>query len=216
MTSIAAREVYRLASVYCATKHALSALARSFRVELQGHGIKVTEIAPGMVDTAIREGSTHPAVTASVAARKFAPLTAEEVDRYAYRRSSVLCVEIVGEPRVVAGRNVNDQSGYVQVATCRLGNGGQADVQLGWARGLSAVSWEGGEVTGSIEPLRTGFAKLVADPPLEGLAASAPPKKKVIDHMAYAGQWFFFALTALLIYFLAIRSTLAGRREGED
>ncbi len=144
------------------------------------------------------------------------PLTAEEVDRYAYRRSSVLCVEIVGEPRVVAGRNANDQSGYVQVATCRLGNGGQADVQLGWARGLSAVSWEGGEVTGSIEPLRTGFAKLVADPPLEGLAASAPPKKKVIDHMAYAGQWFFFALTALIIYFLAIRSKLAGRREGED
>ena len=39
MSSIAAREVYRLASVYCATKHALSALARSFRIELrhQGH-----------------------------------------------------------------------------------------------------------------------------------------------------------------------------------
>ena len=144
------------------------------------------------------------------------PLTAEEVDRYAYRRSSILCVEIVGEPRVVAGRNANDQSGYVQVATGRLGNGGQADVQLGWARGPSAVSWEGGEVTGSIEPLRTGFAKLVADPPVEGLSASAPPKKKVIDHMAYAGQWFFFALTALVIYFLAIRSKLAGRREGGD
>jgi len=34
--------------------------------------------------------------------------------------------------------------------------------------------------------------------------------------MAYAGQWFFFALTALVIYFLAIRSKLAGRREGGD
>ena len=51
MSSIAAREVYRLASVYCATKHALSALARAFRIELQAHGIKVTEVAPGMVDT---------------------------------------------------------------------------------------------------------------------------------------------------------------------
>ena len=57
MTSIAAREVYKLASVYSATKHALSALARSFRIELQGKGIKVTEVAPGMVDTEIRAGS---------------------------------------------------------------------------------------------------------------------------------------------------------------
>ncbi|MDX1704809.1 MAG: SURF1 family cytochrome oxidase biogenesis protein [Altererythrobacter ishigakiensis] len=144
------------------------------------------------------------------------PLTPEDVDRFAYRRSSLICEEILGEPRVVAGRNANDQTGYVQVATCRLGNGAQADVQLGWARGPSLVVWEGGEVTGSIEPLRTGLAKLIADPPVEGLSASAPPKKKVIDHMAYAGQWFFFALTALVIYFLAIRMKLAGRREGGD
>jgi len=79
MSSIAAREVYRLASVYCATKHALSALARSLRIELQGHGIKVTEVAPGMVDTEIRAGSTHPDVLASVATRKFKALTADEV-----------------------------------------------------------------------------------------------------------------------------------------
>jgi NADP-dependent 3-hydroxy acid dehydrogenase YdfG len=79
MTSIAAREVYQLGSIYCATKHALSALARSFRIELQGHGIKVTEIAPGMVDTEIRAGSDHPRVLAAVSARKFDPLTPEEV-----------------------------------------------------------------------------------------------------------------------------------------
>jgi NADP-dependent 3-hydroxy acid dehydrogenase YdfG len=79
MTSIAAREVYQLGSIYCATKHALSALARSFRIELQGHGIKVTEIAPGMVDTEIRAGSDHPRVIAAINSRKFDPLTAEEV-----------------------------------------------------------------------------------------------------------------------------------------
>jgi NADP-dependent 3-hydroxy acid dehydrogenase YdfG len=85
MSSIAAREVYRLASVYCATKHALSALARSFRLELQGAGIRVTEVAPGMVDTDIRTGSNHPDVLASVANRKFKPLTAQEVaDAVAY------------------------------------------------------------------------------------------------------------------------------------
>jgi len=79
MTSTAAREIYPLGSIYCATKHALSALARALRVELQARGVKVTEIAPGMVDTDIRATSTHPAVTAALEARKFSPLTPEEV-----------------------------------------------------------------------------------------------------------------------------------------
>nr|WP_298896849.1 SURF1 family cytochrome oxidase biogenesis protein [uncultured Altererythrobacter sp.] len=144
------------------------------------------------------------------------PLNPEAVDQFAYRRSSVDCRQVLREPRIVAGRNVNDQAGYVQVVTCELGNGAQADVQLGWAGGPNAVSWDGGKIVGSIEPLRTGLAKLIADPPVEGLSASAPPRKKVIDHMAYAGQWFFFALTALIIYFLAIRKKLSERREGED
>lgn len=98
MTSIAAREVFRLASVYCATKHALSALARSFRLELQGHGIKVTEIAPGMVDTEIRASSTHPAVAASVAARKFKALTTDEVAEavwYAAQANPNLCPDLI-------------------------------------------------------------------------------------------------------------------------
>ena len=79
MTSTAAREVYPLGSIYCATKHALSAFARALRVELQLKGIKVTEVAPGMVDTGIRNDSNHPAVIAAVNARKFDPLTPEEV-----------------------------------------------------------------------------------------------------------------------------------------
>ena len=79
MTSTAAREVYPLGSVYSATKHALSALARSLRVELQSHGIKVTEIAPGMVDTDIRATSNHPSVIKALEARKFSPLAPEEV-----------------------------------------------------------------------------------------------------------------------------------------
>ena len=79
MTSTAAREVYPLGSIYCATKHALSAYARALRVELQSKGLKVSEIAPGMVDTDIRNHSDHPAVIAAVNARKFEPLTPEEV-----------------------------------------------------------------------------------------------------------------------------------------
>ena len=79
MSSTAAREVYRLGVIYCATKHALSALTRGFRIELQGFGIRVTEIAPGMVDTDIRNASPHPAVQAALKARKFEPLTPQEV-----------------------------------------------------------------------------------------------------------------------------------------
>jgi NADP-dependent 3-hydroxy acid dehydrogenase YdfG len=79
MSSTAARDVYRLGVIYCATKHALSALTRGFRLELQGFGIKVTEIAPGMVDTDIREASQHPSVIAALSARKFSPLTPQEV-----------------------------------------------------------------------------------------------------------------------------------------
>ena len=79
MSSIAAREVYRLGVIYCTTKHALSAFARGLRIELQGDGIKVTEIAPGMVDTGIRATSDHPSVVEAVKARKFEALTSEEV-----------------------------------------------------------------------------------------------------------------------------------------
>jgi NADP-dependent 3-hydroxy acid dehydrogenase YdfG len=98
MSSIAAREVYRLASVYAATKHALSALARSLRIELQGHGIKVTEVAPGMVDTEIRAGSEHPEVLASVAKRKFKALTSDEVAQavvYAVGASPNCCPDLI-------------------------------------------------------------------------------------------------------------------------
>lgn len=79
ITSLSARNVNPMAASYAATKHALSAYAKGFRVELKSLGIKVTEIAPGMVDTHIRDGSTHPKVLESIASRKFVPLTPEDV-----------------------------------------------------------------------------------------------------------------------------------------
>lgn len=79
ITSGAARSVAAHGVVYAATKHALSAFAKGFRLELKSHRIKVSEIAPGMVDTDIRKSSTHPEVLRSLAARKFAPLRAQEV-----------------------------------------------------------------------------------------------------------------------------------------
>lgn len=49
--SIAAKEVYPNGNVYCATKHAVDALSKAMRVDLLPHGIKVTAIHPGMVET---------------------------------------------------------------------------------------------------------------------------------------------------------------------
>lgn len=49
--SIAGKEVYPNGNVYCATKHAVDALNKGMRMDLLPHGIKVTAIHPGMVDT---------------------------------------------------------------------------------------------------------------------------------------------------------------------
>lgn len=49
--SIAGQEVYPNGNVYCATKHAVDALNKGMRIDLLPHGIKVTAINPGMVET---------------------------------------------------------------------------------------------------------------------------------------------------------------------
>jgi NADP-dependent 3-hydroxy acid dehydrogenase YdfG len=49
--SIAGKEVYPAGNVYCATKHAVDALTKAMRMDLLKHGIKVTQIAPGTVET---------------------------------------------------------------------------------------------------------------------------------------------------------------------
>jgi NADP-dependent 3-hydroxy acid dehydrogenase YdfG len=51
IASIAGKEVYENGAVYCASKHAVDALSRGMRIDLLKHGIKVTNIAPGMVET---------------------------------------------------------------------------------------------------------------------------------------------------------------------
>lgn len=49
--SIAGFEVYRGGAGYTATKHAVRAISRTLRIELNGEPIRITEIAPGMVET---------------------------------------------------------------------------------------------------------------------------------------------------------------------
>jgi len=51
ITSIAGKEVYPNGNVYCATKHAVDALTKAMRMDFLNRNIKVTSIAPGMVET---------------------------------------------------------------------------------------------------------------------------------------------------------------------
>lgn len=49
--SIAGKEVYPNGNVYCATKHAVDALTKGIRIDTVHDGIKVSQIAPGAVET---------------------------------------------------------------------------------------------------------------------------------------------------------------------
>jgi len=49
--SIAGHEVYPGGNVYCATKFAVRALSKGLRLDLNGTPIRVSEVAPGMVET---------------------------------------------------------------------------------------------------------------------------------------------------------------------
>jgi NADP-dependent 3-hydroxy acid dehydrogenase YdfG len=49
--SIAGKDVYLNGNVYCASKFAVDALTKALRADLLPYGIKVTSVAPGMVET---------------------------------------------------------------------------------------------------------------------------------------------------------------------
>ena len=49
--SIAGKDVYQRGNVYCATKFAVDALTKSMRIDLLEHGIRVSQISPGLVET---------------------------------------------------------------------------------------------------------------------------------------------------------------------
>ena len=119
-----------------------------------------------------------------------------------YRRSSFICDRVL-ERRTTAGTAASGRKGLAHIARCALDSGGEAEVELGWSYELDEPEWSGGEVSGIVAP----GPRLVATPPQAGLAPLAPPDPADVpnNHLSYAGQWFFFALTAVAIYILALR-----------
>ncbi len=130
------------------------------------------------------------------------PSSEAEVERALYRVATVDCRQVL-ETRTTAGRNDADVPGLAHTARCALVGGGEATVVLGWSAAPTAIDWQGGTVSGTIAP----GPRLVAFEPLPGLEPLARPDPRDLpdNHLAYAGQWFLFALTALVIYVLALR-----------
>jgi len=123
-----------------------------------------------------------------------------------FRWSQFDCERVLGI-RTTAATSAAGDSGVAQVAHCEIDGGGEAEVALGWSRPTQQIAWHGGRVSGVIAPGGTLGGMLHASPPAPALEPLAPPDPGDLpnNHLAYAGQWFFFALTALVIYVLALR-----------
>ena len=131
--------------------------------------------------------------------------------RALYRRSALVCTRVTGIT-ATSGRNAAGTPGWAHVAICAR-SGGTTRVVLGWSNGPEAVPWSGGPAKGVIAPGDANGPRLVADPPLAGLAANARPDPRDIpnNHFSYAVQWFLFAATALVIYGIAVTKRLRSR-----
>jgi len=83
--SIAGKMVYPNGSVYCATKHAVKALNEGMRMDFLPYGIRVTEVAPGAVETEFSmvrfKGDKQ---RADQVYHGFAPLVAEDIAEAIY------------------------------------------------------------------------------------------------------------------------------------
>jgi len=83
--STAGKEVYEKGNVYCASKHAVSAVSESMRIDLLRHGIRVTAIHPGAAETEFSlvrfKGDAE---TAASVYAGFQPLTATDIAEVAY------------------------------------------------------------------------------------------------------------------------------------
>jgi NADP-dependent 3-hydroxy acid dehydrogenase YdfG len=78
--SIAGKEVYPNGNVYCASKFAVDALTKGMRMDLNAFGIKVSQVAPGLVETEFSlvrfKGDTE---RAKKVYEGYQPLTAQDI-----------------------------------------------------------------------------------------------------------------------------------------
>ena len=135
-----------------------------------------------------------------------------EYEASLFRHTTVECSDVRAIDSV-AGRSRSNAPGWAHIARCANEGERAVDIAIGWSREPQPPSWDGGVVGGLIAP-QGDTVKLVADEGQGGLEPLARPDPANLpnNHLAYAGQWFFFALTALVIYVLALRARL--RKQG--
>ena len=111
MGSLAGHLVYPGGAVYCATKHALHALMEGLKLDLHGTPLRVTTIAPGLVETSFsRVRFPDDPARADAVYADTVPLTPDDVaDAIVYAATAparVNVVELVMTPRVQSGMAV--------------------------------------------------------------------------------------------------------------
>lgn len=138
-------------------------------------------------------------------------------DSLLFRRASGFCAQPVRTTLAGAGA-----AGYRLIARCGADAVGPGiTVQLGTTRDPHATSaWQGGAVSGYVSHAPDGRSLigslfdhtpqtmlLVLDTPAPGLSPNGRADLAAVpnNHLAYAGQWFFFAAIAAIIYALALR-----------
>jgi len=79
VSSIAGHDHYPRGNVYVATKHAVRALSKSLRLDLLGSGLRVSDIAPGAVETEFSIVRWNDKAKADEFYADFTPLVAEDI-----------------------------------------------------------------------------------------------------------------------------------------
>ncbi len=117
--SSAGKEVYPNGNVYCGTKHAVEALTQGMRMDLVKHGLRVSSVSPGHVETEFAlvrfDGNEE---RADKAYEDFSPLTAEDVAEVIYfivtRPDHVNIQDVAMFSKQQASNMVIDRSGKVE------------------------------------------------------------------------------------------------------
>jgi NADP-dependent 3-hydroxy acid dehydrogenase YdfG len=114
--SVAGKEVYLNGSVYCASKFAVDAISAGMRIDLNAHGIKVSEVKPGAAHTEFSEVRFKgDAEKAEKVYEGFDPLLAEDAAEVIYfvasRPAHVNIADVLVLPTAQASVSIINRSG---------------------------------------------------------------------------------------------------------
>ena len=135
-----------------------------------------------------------------------------------FRRATATCA-----PPTALTVNGAGSYGFRVLAECadgvtvQLGTTRNAKIKMAWpggkVAGFIAYAPDGRSVIGSLFDRTPKRMMLVLDRPPPGLSANPDPDTSAVpnSHLAYAFQWFFFAISAAVIYVLALRRRTASR-----